>query len=83
MSSSSTMASNNTNACARRITEKFHACNDIMSDIQDLRGQISSSSGPDKQNLETMLQIRIQDKSDEARAGINSQFELLNSVIAS
>lgn len=54
-----------------------------MSDIQHLRGQISASNGPEKQDLEAMLQIRSQDRSDEARAAINSQIELLNLVIGS
>lgn len=65
-------------ACARRITEHHLACKSITDDIRAIRIQISGSTGPEKQNLEAMLEIRIQDKSDEARAGINAQIDLLN-----
>lgn len=77
------MASNDINACARRITEHFHTCNTITSDIQDLRGQITASSGPDKQDLGAMLLIRTQEKTDEAHAALNTQVQLLNLVVGS
>lgn len=73
------MASNDIyHACARRVTEHHLACKSIIEDIQNIRQQISGSSSPEKQNLEAMLEIRMQEKSDESRAGLNAQIDLLN-----
>lgn len=77
------MSSNNINTCANRINQHFHTYTDITSDIRLLRAQIMESSGPDKQDLEAMLQIRIQEKTDEARAALNTQIQLLNLVVGS
>lgn len=77
------MASNDINTCARRISQHLDTYNAIKSDINDLRAQIIESSGPDKQNLEAVLQIRTQEKTDEARAAINTQIQLLNLVVGS
>ncbi|KAM0512861.1 hypothetical protein ACHAPE_008495 [Trichoderma viride] len=75
------MASNDIyKACARRVTEHHLACKSITDDIRAIREQVSGSSGPEKQNLEAMLEIRMQEKSDESRAGINAQIDLLNLV---
>ncbi|PTB35159.1 hypothetical protein M441DRAFT_32170 [Trichoderma asperellum CBS 433.97] len=77
------MASNDINTCARRISQHLDTYNAIKSDINDLRAQIIESSGPDKQNLEAVLQIRTQEKTDEARAAINTQIQMLNLVVGS
>lgn len=77
------MSSNNINTCASRINQQFRTYNVVISDIRDLRVEITRTSGPDKQDLETLLQMRTEEKTDRARNALNTQIQLLNLVVGS
>jgi hypothetical protein len=70
-------SSNDINGLARLINEQFLAHDNAKFDCQALRLQATSSSGPAKTDLEAQLRLRIQERKDLARSGLNSQIELL------
>jgi hypothetical protein len=63
--------------CVRRINDQLRAYNTAKLENQLLRSEIANSSGPAKTDLEAQLQLKAQEKTEQARIGLNAQIELL------